>query len=56
MDKIVNKVNKNKKARMQSNQNNQISVKDYCIEGGKTPKVVKKGIVPREVLQKTYYW
>ena len=38
MDKIVKKVNNNKKANMQSNQNSQISIKDYCIEGGKRPK------------------
>ena len=38
MDKIVKKVNNNKKVSMQSNQNNQISIKVYCIERGKTPK------------------
>ena len=54
-DKIVKKVINNKKASMQSNQNNQISIKDYCKEGGKTPKQSgKKEIVPKEVLQKTY--
>ena len=38
MDKIVKKMNNNKKASKQSNQTNQISIKDYCIEGGKIPK------------------
>ena len=38
MDKIVNKANNNKKPSMQNNQNNQISIKDFYIEGRKIPK------------------
>ena len=37
-DKTVKKANNNKMASMQSNQNSQISIKDYCTEGRKTPK------------------
>ena len=35
MDNIVKKANNIKKASMQSNQKSQISIKDYCTEGGK---------------------
>ena len=38
MDKIVKKANNNKKTCMQRNQKNQIAIKKFCIEGGKTRK------------------